>query len=172
MVVLSSFMSIKCSARTEKTTENEVEKQCRIQNKVSGNVLRPKDASWGNNIPIVLFNDINWACVTWDFVKTSENAYILVNQYTNKSFKPKDATPVIGTQVVQTSYDISKPELTWEFILLENGYYKIKCGKKDLFLSSISVEGKEGSLVILKKWENKPEQMWKLIDKPGNENIQ
>jgi len=170
MVVLSSFLSVKCSAQTAKNLDdNQVEKQCRIQNKVSGNVLRPQNASWRNDNPIVLFHDINWACVTWSFVKASENSYVLVNQYTNKSIKPGDDSPTNGTQVVQTPYDKSKPELNWEFISLENGFYKIKCGNNDLFLSSTSKEGEEGSAIVLAQWENKPEQMWKLIDKPDNE---
>jgi hypothetical protein len=168
-MVLATMLSNGCRAQTREASgyQKTVEKQCRVQNKQSGYVLRPQHASARNNNAIVLFKDIDWACVTWDFIKGGNNTHALVNHYTGKSLKPSVDKPDNGTSVVQMPYDKTDNALLWEFIQLENGYYKIKYPNTELYMTSEDEEGEAGSRIVLNEWGNKPWQMWQLIQKPG-----
>lgn len=63
-----------------------------IQNTVTNKNLRPYDAGNQNGNRIVLYNHVEWKCMTWQFIKLADNTYQLKNLFTSKTFQAKDMT--------------------------------------------------------------------------------
>src|SRR5512133_179114 len=61
-----------------------------IQNTVTGKNLRPYEAGGQNGNRIVLYDHVEWKCMTWKFMSVGDNTYQLKNLFTSKTFQPKE----------------------------------------------------------------------------------
>jgi hypothetical protein len=134
-----------------------------IENKKSGLLLRPYEADGAEGVPIVVYPKYAWQCLTWDLTTYGANMYSLRNYFTGKTFqvsgKSKD-----GAGIEQVSINDSLPEQKWEFVKMDNGYYRIQVPGTDKVLT-VDGEG-ANEKVKLMKWKKADGQMWKLLPKP------
>lgn len=86
-----------------------------IQNTVTNKNLRPYDAGNQNGNRIVLYNHVEWKCMTWQFIKLADNTYQLKNLFTSKTCQAKDLTDKKGSSLEQQPLANSSLQ-QWEFI--------------------------------------------------------
>ena len=93
-----------------------------IQNTVTNKNLRPYDAGNQNGNRIVLYNHVEWKCMTWQFIKLADNTYQLKNLFTSKTFQAKDLTDKKGSSLEQQPLANASLQ-QWEFIKkVENNF--------------------------------------------------
>lgn len=131
-----------------------------IRNGKFGDLLRPQNANHADGTPIVLYPAESWKCMTWKLIPAGENAFWVQNHFTAKTFhvKPGDA----GQTVTQTAWAQEPQERRrWHFTKLADGTYRISTSESGAALTAIKSEG--GAVrITAAKWEDKPEQKWKL----------
>ncbi len=60
-----------------------------IVNVQSGLALRPMDANYRDEVPLITYGLYDWECITWEMIGVdSPNTYLLKNLYTQKTFEP------------------------------------------------------------------------------------
>lgn len=64
-----------------------------IQNVGTGKDIRVHNAGNDNGTKIILYNHNNWECITWQLIELEDNAYLLKNLYTQKTFEPSAPPP-------------------------------------------------------------------------------
>jgi hypothetical protein len=131
-----------------------------IQNTITGKNLRPFEAGGQNGNRIVLYNHIEWKCMTWKFINISENTYQLKNLFTSKTFQPKDNLAKKGTSLEQQPISASKLQ-QWEFIKSSDNIYLIRLKGTELYITASS--DKTNSDIILQEKQSKSLQMWRLV---------
>ena len=130
-----------------------------IQNIQTGKNLRPYDANSADGTKIVLYNHVEWKCMTWEFTSLKESTYQLKNLFTGKTFQPSGKT-VDGVNLVQQP--LKKDSLQyWVFEKYANNAYHIKLKGTQLYIT-LSSE-KTNSEIVLKPKDDKLLQSWKLV---------
>ena len=132
-----------------------------IQNTVTGKNLRPFDAGNQNGNRIVLYNHVQWKCMTWNFISTSDNTYQLKNLFTSKTFQPKENPAKVGTTLEQTPLSTSASQ-QWEFIKTPNKSFYIRLKGSELYITASSSE--TNSNIVLQAKQDKALQLWRLVE--------
>jgi len=131
-----------------------------IQNTVTGKNLRPYDAGNQNGNRIVLYNHVEWKCMTWDFIPAGAGTYQLKNQFTSKTFQPKENPAKAGTALEQQPISTSASQ-QWEFITAANKSFYIRLKGTELYITASSSQ--TNSNIILQDKQDKSLQLWKLV---------
>lgn len=118
-----------------------------------------KDAAPLPKRSIILYNHNNWECITWQLIELEDNAYLLKNLYTQKTFEPS-APPEPGVNLWQQTLGGSHFQY-WEFIKQPNETYLIRLKDSELYLTITSDEN--NSDIILMPKQDSDNQRWKLI---------
>lgn len=133
-----------------------------IQNTKTGKNLRPYDAGRQNGNKIVLYDHVEWKCMTWDFIHVTDNTYQLKNLFTSKTFQPvgkAESGCTLDQQVIVSG----SPVQEWEFIDTGNKNYNIRLKGTELYITLSDASGKTNSDIILKSKQNSDLQSWKLV---------
>lgn len=135
-----------------------------IQNKATGLLLRPYNASRQDNAPVVVYDQYRWKCLTWDLMPaTAADEFQLRNYFSNKTIQAP-AEPKDGDAISQQTIQQNLSAQTWKFVKVSGGYYRIQPTGTDLVLT---VSGDQtNAKVVLSKWTNSDHQLWKLLPKP------
>jgi hypothetical protein len=136
-----------------------------IQNTETGKNLRPYEAGNKDGNRIVLYNHVEWKCMTWRFTKTGDNTYQLKNLFTSKTFEPEENPAKSGTPIIQQSIS-AKGSQQWEFIKASDKSYFIRLKGTELYITASSSE--TNSAIILKEKQNKSLQEWRLVAQNPN----
>jgi len=131
-----------------------------IQNTVTGKNLRPYDAGNQNGNRIVLYNHVEWKCMTWDFKSVGENTYQLKNLFTSKTFQPKENPAKAGTALEQQPISTAASQ-QWEFIKAPDKSFYIRLKGTELYITASSSQ--TNSNIILQEKQDKALQLWKLV---------
>lgn len=134
-----------------------------IQNIKSGKNLRPYEAISGDGNKIVLYDHVEWKCMTWEFKKTGENTFQLKNLFTSKTFQPSENNIQPGTGLEQQGLINGDNRQLWEFNEITKGIFNIRLKGTELFITQSDVNGKTNSPIVLNKLDNSESQKWKLI---------
>lgn len=129
-----------------------------IRNVKSGLQLRVKDAAGANGTPLVMYNPIEWKCMTWDFRAAGGSSYQLENVLTKKTVQQKN-TGENSTLEEQPLTEKSAAQL-YEFLPADKDRYRIKLKSADLYLTD--VQGEVNAPVVLAKKADSPAQLWTL----------
>ena len=132
-----------------------------IQNTVTGKNLRPYDAGNQNGNRIVLYNHVEWKCMTWDFIPAGENTYQLKNLFTSKTFQPKENPAKVGSTLEQQPISTSASQ-QWEFIKAPDKSFYIRLKGTELFITASSSQ--TNSNIILQEKQSKALQLWRLVE--------
>lgn len=119
--------------------------------------LRPYRARKHDNNPVILYVHHGWKCLTWRFVKTSENRYRLINFYTGKSLDVPPE-PDEGVALVQHSVPGGAE---WEIREVTPGVYTFRLVGTQLYVTALS--DKTNSPVTLSHFTDISGQKWRLI---------
>ncbi len=131
-----------------------------IQNVKTNRCIRPYNANYQDDNKVILYSLNNWECITWQFIKLDNGAYLPKNLYTQKTFQP-DADPAEGVKMWQKPLGGSNQQY-WEFLEKDNETYLIRLRGTELYLTAASEE--QNSDIVLKPLLNDSEQYWKLIE--------
>lgn len=131
-----------------------------IQNTVTGKNLRPFDAGAKNGNRIVLYNHVEWKCMTWDFINLETDTYQLKNLFTSKTFQPKEDQVNSGSALEQQPISNSALQ-KWEFIKAGQDTYYIRLKGTELYVTASS--GDTNSNIILEGKKPDALQLWLLI---------
>ncbi|MDD4990774.1 MAG: RICIN domain-containing protein [Paludibacter sp.] len=131
-----------------------------IQNTVTNKNLRPYDAGNQNGNRIVLYNHVEWKCMTWDFVHINDNTYQLKNLFTSKTFQPKDTPAKQGSTLEQQPLSGSATQ-QWEFIKGANNNYLIRLKGTELYITASSSQ--TNSDIVLQPVQKNALQQWRLV---------
>ena len=130
-----------------------------IQNTQTGKNLRPYEAMSDNGNRIVLYNHVEWKCMTWDFVHLNDNTYQLRNLFTGKTFQP--STKVAdGVRLFQQPLKADSLQY-WQFEKTGDNIFFIKLKGTELYISLSSKE--TNSDIVLKAKQKNAMQTWKLV---------
>jgi len=141
------------------TKAQEISGRYAIQNIQTGKNLRPYDANSADGTKIVLYNHVEWKCMTWEFSSLKNMTYQLKNLFTGKTFQPSGKA-VDGVNLVQQP--MKKDSLQyWVFEKYANNAYHIKLKGTQLYIT-LSSE-KTNSEIVLKPKNDKLLQSWKLV---------
>jgi hypothetical protein len=132
-----------------------------IQNTETGKNLRPYDADNQNGNRIVLYNHVEWKCMTWSFIPADENSYQLKNLLTSKTFQPKENPAKVGTTLEQQPIAMSALQ-QWEFIKAANNSFYIRLKGSELFITASTSE--TNSNIVLQEKKDKALQLWRLVE--------
>jgi len=137
----------------------EIKGRFAIQNIQTGKNLRPYEAGSADGNRIVLYNHVEWKCMTWDFILVKDATYQLKNRFTGKTFQPS-AKPADGVNLIQKP--LAKDSLQyWIFEKQADNSYFIRLKGTGLY---ISLSGKDtNSDIVLKPKKDKLMQSWKLV---------
>ena len=131
-----------------------------IQNTVTGKNLRPYEAGGQNGNRIVLYDHVEWKCMTWKFISVGTNTYQLKNLYTSKTFQSKEIPAKHGSALEQqpiTNSDLQQ----WEFVEAADKCYYIRLKGTELYITVSSSE--TNTDIQLQKKQDKALQLWKLV---------
>ncbi|HEY3390675.1 MAG TPA: RICIN domain-containing protein [Prolixibacteraceae bacterium] len=131
-----------------------------IQNTVTGKNLRPYDAGNQDGNRIVLYNHVEWKCMTWDFIPAGENTYQLKNLFTSKTFQSKESPAKSGSSLEQQPISTSASQ-QWEFINAPNKSFYIRLKGTELFITASSTQ--TNSNIILQEKQSNALQLWRLV---------
>ena len=131
-----------------------------IQNTVTGKNLRPYEAGGQNGNRIVLYNHVEWKCMTWKFISVGANTYQLKNLYTGKTFQSGEIPAKNGSALVQQPISGSDAQ-QWEFVESADKNYYIRLKGTELYITASSAE--TNTDIQLQKKQDKALQLWKLI---------
>lgn len=130
-----------------------------IQNIQSGKDIRVQNANYHDDARTIIYPHHEWECITWEFIETEDNTFLLKNLYTQKTFEPI-STPQPGVGLWQKSMGGSKYQY-WEFIKQADETYLIRLKGTELYVTISSLE--DNSLLVLQPVQNSDSQRWKLI---------
>ena len=131
-----------------------------IQSIATTKNLRPYDAGNHNGNKIVLYNHVEWKCMTWQFIYISDNTYQLKNLFTSKTFQAKELLDKKSAAIDQQPLSDSRLQL-WEFIKKAENNYMIRLKGTELYISALSTQT-NSEIVLLPESKNAL-QSWKLI---------
>ena len=131
-----------------------------IQNTVTNKNLRPYDAGNQNGNRIVLYNHVEWKCMTWEFVHLKDNVYQLKNLFTSKTFQSKDTPAKQGSTLEQQPLANTAVQ-QWEFIKGANNNYLIRLKGTELYITASSSQ--TNSDIVLQPEQKNALQQWRLV---------
>jgi hypothetical protein len=131
-----------------------------IQNTVTGKNLRPYEAGGKNGNRMVLYNHVEWKCMTWKFTSVGANTYQLKNLYTAKTFQSAEIPPKNGSALVQQPISGSDAQ-QWEFEEAADKSYYIRLKGTELYITASSSETNTDIQLQIK--QDKALQLWKLV---------
>jgi hypothetical protein len=132
-----------------------------IQNTATGKNLRPYEASNQNNNKIVLYDHMEWKCMTWKFISVRDNTYLLKNRFTSKTFQPKEISDKNGSALEQLPLSNSEIQ-QWEFIKAPyNNNYYIRFKGTYLYVTTSSFQTNID--IILQKKQSNLLQLCRLV---------
>jgi hypothetical protein len=149
------FISINLTAQTISGT-------FAIQNIKTGKNLRPYEAGSQDGNNIVLYNHVEWKCMTWDFIHIDGDTYQLKNLFTSKTFQPLGNTSA-GCTLVQRKLDPARVEQEWEFVSAGKNSYYIRLKGTGLYITISDASGMTNSSIILQPKKDTDLQLWKLV---------
>lgn len=130
-----------------------------IQNVETGKAIRVHNAGNEDGTAIILYAHHNWECITWQLIQLEDNAYLLKNLYTQKTFQPS-SSPESGVGLWQQSMGGSRLQY-WELIEQANETYFIRLKNSELYLTA-EFDG-DNAPVILRPKQNSDGQLWRLV---------
>lgn len=131
-----------------------------IQNTVTNKNLRPYDAGGDNGNRIVLYNHVEWKCMTWNFKHVSDSVYQLKNLFTSKTFQSKDIPAKEGSTLEQQPLSNSTAQ-QWVFVKVSDNTYRIRLKDTALYITASSAQ--TNSNIILQAKQKDALQMWRLV---------
>lgn len=131
-----------------------------IQNTITGKNLRPYDAGSQNGNRIVLYDHVEWKCMTWKFMNVTDSTYQLRNLFTSKTFQSKDNPAKNGSSLEQQPVSNTAIQY-WEFIRASSNSYYIRLKGTALYVTASSAQSNTG--IILQEKQNNALQMWHLV---------
>lgn len=131
-----------------------------IQNTGTGKNLRPYEAGGQNGNRIVLYDHVEWKCMTWKFISVADNTYQLRNLYTSKTFQPKEIPAKNGSALEQQPLSNADSQL-WEFIGAPGNSFYIRLKGTELYVTASSSQ--TNSDIILQKKQDTSLQLWRLV---------
>ena len=131
-----------------------------IQNSVTGKNLRPYDAGSQNGNRIVLYDHVEWKCMTWKFISMGDNTYQLKNLFTSKTFQPKEMPAKDGSTLEQQPISNTDSQL-WEFIGAPDNSFYIRLKGTELYVTTSSSQ--TNTNIILQKKQGNAMQLWRLV---------
>ncbi|MDP4209838.1 MAG: RICIN domain-containing protein [Bacteroidota bacterium] len=131
-----------------------------IQNTATHKNLRPYEAGGQNGNRIVLYNHVDWKCMTWKFIHVGDSTYQLQNLFTSKTFQPKDVPAKNGTSLEQQPLSSSALQ-QWEFIKASNNSYYVRLKGTRLYITASSAQ--TNSDIILQEKQSAALQLWSLV---------
>jgi hypothetical protein len=131
-----------------------------IQNTVTGKNLRPYEAGGQNGNRIVLYDHVEWKCMTWKFISIGTNTYQLKNLYTAKTFQPNEVPARNGSALVQQPIANSDAQ-QWEFVEAADKSYYIRLRGTELYITASSSE--TNTDIELQTKQDNALQRWRLI---------
>ncbi len=131
-----------------------------IKNLQTGLLLRPQDANHADGTPIILYDQQNWKCMTWDFKLVDEKTYQLKNLFTGKTFQPVHLPVKNNTSLYQQLLTEKSAIQFWEFIQVRKNIYRIRLKGTPFYLTAQP----EKSNIVLKPLEENDLQYWTLIE--------
>ncbi|MEZ0538960.1 RICIN domain-containing protein [Fibrella arboris] len=139
-----------------------------IKNVQTGMLLRVEDANRKDGTPLVLYNPVNWKCMTWDFQPTSvgdgNGSYKLKNLFTRKTLQPVEADPKAGVALEQRPLSTTAPNQEWEFISVAANTYLIRLKGSQLYITPANEKGSTNSRVILMGKQTGQLQHWTIYE--------
>lgn len=146
---------------TNSQIENE---KYAIQNVSSGKNLRPYKALSTNGNKIVLYNHVEWKCMTWEFINTGDNTFQLKNLFTLKTFQPSAENIQSGIVLEQNNLKKDDKMQLWEFIEITKGIYNIRLKGSQFYITQSDLKSENNTPIVLNKiMINSANQKWKLI---------
>lgn len=130
-----------------------------IKNVETGRNIRVHNAGIDDGTKIIIYSPHNWECMTWQLIQLENNAYLLKNLYTEKTFQPS-SNPAAGVELWQQTLGGSRLQY-WEFIKQPDEKYLIRLKDTELYLTVTS--GENNSPVVLMPEQNSTGQQWKLL---------
>ena len=127
-----------------------------IRNVQFGLLLRPRDASNQDGIPLVLYPAQPWKCMTWTMHVSTDGLFSLKNRLTAKTFSPSPD----GT-VKQIPFDAAK---LWRFEKLTDGHYRIL----DPAAPDKALTARTEDTLAFDDWKNAPAQQWEVFAAPAH----
>lgn len=140
------------------SAQKKIEGTYAIRNVKSGLQLRVKDAGSANGTPLVMYNPIEWKCMTWDFRPSEGSSYQLKNVLTGKTVQQKKEGEN-GTLEEQPLTEKAGSQL-YDFEEAGKGRYRIRLKSAGLYLSD--EKGEVNAPVTLAKKSDSPAQLWTL----------
>ena len=134
-----------------------------IQNVKSDKNLRPYEAISSDGNKIVLYDHVEWKCMTWEFIQSGENTFQLKNRFTSKTFQPSVDNVQVGTGLVQQPLRKGDNKQIWEFIETTKGVFNIRLKGTEFYISQEDASAKTNSPIILTRLNNSENQKWKLV---------
>lgn len=135
-----------------------------IKNAETGMLLRIKDANGSNGTPLVLYNPVNWKCMTWEFRNVEGQTYQLKNLFTGKAFQPKGGAVAKGTRLEQQPLNAASAVQFYEFINTGNDVYLIRLKGTDLYVTAVDKNGSVNSGIELQEKNGSKLQMWTIYE--------
>ena len=133
-----------------------------IQNIKTGKNLRPFEAGSQDGNKIVLYNHVEWKCMTWDFIHTDGDTYQLKNLFTSKTFQPLGNSSA-GCTLEQQKLIPGRVVQEWEFVREGKDSYYIRLKGTELYITISDASGKTNSSIILQPKRDTDLQLWKLV---------
>lgn len=133
-----------------------------IQNIKTGKNLRPFEAGSQDGNKIVLYNHVEWKCMTWDFIHVDGDIYQLKNLFTSKTFQPLGNTSA-GCTLEQRKLVPGSVGQEWEFIRAGKESYYIRLKGTELYITISDASGMVNSSIILQPKKDIDLQLWKLV---------
>ncbi len=130
-----------------------------IQNMETGTCLRPKDAGYQNDVPLILYPHQNWECITWQFIGLIDGTTLLKNLYSQRTFAP-DRAPVAGITFSQCNLGGSALQ-QWVVEPDGEGIVRLRLSGSELYLTAPSAETNARPVLQAKSGEDN--QRWRLI---------
>jgi hypothetical protein len=131
-----------------------------IQNTVTGKNLRPYEAGGQNGNRIVLYDHVEWKCMTWKFMSVGDNTYQFKNLFTSKTFQPKEIPAKDGSALEQQPISNTDSQ-QWEFIGAPDNSFYIRLKGTELYVTASSSQ--TNTNIILQKKQGNALQLWRLV---------
>jgi Ricin-type beta-trefoil lectin domain-like len=134
-----------------------------IKNTATGLLLRIREANSANGTPMVLYNPVNWKCMTWNFKHRGGNVYQLLNLYSGKTMQPAQAA-ADGVAMEEQPAQTDAVQQLYDFEPTGNNNYFIRLKGTDLYLIPADPSGKVNSAVLLSKKGGRLAQQWTIYE--------
>ena len=133
-----------------------------IQNVKTGKNLRPYEAGGQDGNKIVLYNHVEWKCMTWNFINIKDNTYQLKNLFTSKTFQPSGDAKA-GCTLEQQKLVSGNSAQEWEFIPSWDDSYLVRLRGTELYITLSDASGKTNSAIVLLPKTSSDLQLWRLV---------